>query len=79
MISRPVNPYSGALADFKKNFSNVPEWKWWHGQMRGWAWHWRNRKVAAAMLGKSVKEVSETYLSLAKNYRATFLQLRGGK
>ena len=77
MIKLPLNPYAGSFSDFKKDFPGEPEWKWWHGQMRGWAWYWRNAKLLAALLGQSPSELAETYLALAKNYRATFRQLRG--
>jgi hypothetical protein len=76
MISFPVNPYGGPFSIFKKNFPDVPEWKWWHGQMRGWAHFWRDHKLVAALVGKPADEMAETYISLAKNYRTTFLELR---
>ncbi|HXI70290.1 MAG TPA: hypothetical protein VNN22_08030 [Verrucomicrobiae bacterium] len=76
MIKLPFNPYSGPLADFKKNYPDVPEWKWWHGQMRSWAWYWRKANLIAALLGKRPEELRSMYLSLAKTYRATFLKLK---
>jgi hypothetical protein len=76
MIKTPFNPYAGPLSDFKRHYPGVPEWKWWHGQMRSWAYSWRDRNATAALLGRPAADLAETYLYLAKTYRATFLKLR---
>jgi hypothetical protein len=52
------------------------EQQWYRGQMRGWAGHWRRSKATAALLGKPVKEVAETALSLTISYRNA--ALKGG-
>ena len=45
------------------------ERRWHRAQMRGWAGHWRESRVEAAMLRKPVEEVAALNLRLALVYR----------
>lgn len=45
------------------------ERRWHRAQMRGWAGHWRESRVEAAMLGKPVEAVAALNLRLALVYR----------
>ena len=45
------------------------ERRWHRAQMRGWAGHWRDSRVEAAMLGKPVESVAALNLRLALVYR----------
>jgi hypothetical protein len=61
----------------RKYAPHITEAQWYRGQMRSWAGYWRERHLIAAMLGKSVQEVTETYIALAKTYRDGALKLEG--
>lgn len=65
----------GALSDCLARDPGLTEAKWYRGQMRAWAGYWRERRLLAAMVGRSVQEVANTYLSLAKTYRDGALKL----
>jgi hypothetical protein len=60
---------SGPLSECLKRDPQLTESAWHRGQMRSWAGYWRDRHAIAAILGKKVSEVADTYLSLAKSYR----------
>lgn len=62
---------------FSQRPSRVTPAQWYRGQMRNWAGFWRARKLVAAMVGKPVDEMAETYISLAKTYRNEALKLEG--
>jgi hypothetical protein len=53
----------------------LTEAKWHRGQMRGYAGFWRQRKEIAALVGRTIEDVSKTDLFLTKLYRDHALKL----
>lgn len=76
IITIPISSRtSGPWSECKAKDPTLTEAQWSRGQMRSWAGYWRKRYALAALLGKSVKEVADTHLSLAKSYRNDALKL----
>ncbi len=67
-------PFSECVARAKPADAREFERCWHRGQMRSWAGHWRRARATAAFLGKPVKEVAGTALSLAVSYRNAALK-----
>jgi hypothetical protein len=70
---------SGPWSECHAKDPTLTEAQWHRGQMRSWAGFWRRRYAIAARLGKSVAEVGDTHLSLAKTYRDHSLKLEAAK
>jgi len=73
--ARFTGPYSECVARATPVDAREFERRWHRGQMRGWAGHWRRARADAAILGKPVKEVAGTALSIAIIYRNAALKM----
>lgn len=65
--------FEGSLSDWLCQFTDAGRERetvrWCRGQMRLWAYHWRQSEVEAAAVGKPVYEIAHTNLFFAKMYR----------
>jgi hypothetical protein len=73
-VSTPAN-CSGPLSQCLARDPKLTEAKWHRGQMRGYAGFWRQRREIAALVGRTVADVTKTDLFLAKLYRDHALKL----
>ena len=67
--SRFAGPLSACLSRNQPADAADFERRWHRAQMRGWAGHWRESRVEAAMLGKPVDALAALNLRLAVVYR----------
>lgn len=67
--ARFIGPLSECLQRHRPADAGDFERRWHRAQMRGWAGHWRESRVEAAMLGKPVEDVAALNLRHALVYR----------
>jgi hypothetical protein len=60
---------SGRWSECKRRNPELTLRKWYRAQMRGWARHWRQRRIHAAILGKPAEQLGQTALNFARMYR----------
>ena len=73
-VCTPAN-CSGPLSQCLARDPKLTQAKWHRGQMRGYAGFWRQRKEIAALVGRTIEDVSKTDLFLTKLYRDHALKL----